>query len=96
MLEVALPYKEVVNAIYNSLTSAPGQVTKFNWQIYKYFYHFLKIFYDATVCLSGVYYPTAHHEIHKLYKIANQFEIHREVLMFKSDMEFMDIKFKKY
>ena len=56
----------------------------------------MKVFYDATVCLSGVYYPTSHHAIHKLYEIANQFDIHRKVSIFAEVVASMGAKFKKY
>ena len=45
---------------------------------------------------SGVYYPTFHHELHKLYDIINAFELHRGVKVFKSTIAFIENKFKKY
>ena len=82
MLETALPYQEVISTVYNAASSAPGDLSSLDWQICQCFYQFLKVFYDATVCLSGVYYPTSHHTIHKLYEIANQFDMHLKVPIF--------------
>ena len=82
MLEAWLLYKEVVDAVHNSSRSTLGVLTEVDWQIYKCFYYFLMVFYDATVCLSGIYYPTSHHAMHKLYEISNQFEMHRKAPIF--------------
>ena len=96
MLEAALPYQEVISAVYEAASSTPGELSRLDWQICECFYQFLKVFYDATVCLSGVYYPTSHHAIHKLYEIANQFHIHRNIPMFAKAVASMETKFKKY
>ena len=66
-----------------------------NWQICECFYYFLKVFYDAIICLSSVYYVTSYHAIHKLYEISNQFKMHTEVLIFSDAVTYMEEKFKK-
>ena len=96
MLDACLPYKDVITAVYNSSSGRPGDLSEIDWQICECFYYFLKVFYDATVTLSGVYYPTSYYAIHKLYEIANQFDMHREVPIFKDAAIFMELKFKKY
>ena len=95
MLEVALSYKDMVTTYYNG-RNADRLLTEADWQICQCFYYFLKVFYDATVTLSGVYYPTSHHALHKLYDIANAFEMHRDVEIFSATVAFMENKFKKY
>ena len=96
ILEAALHYQEVISAVYNAASSTPGNLSRLDWQICECFYQFLKVFYDATVFLSGVYYPTSHHAIHKLYKIVNQFDIHRKVPIFAEAVASIEAKFKKY
>ena len=88
--------RKLLTAAYNSSSGRLGDQSKVDWQICECFYYFLKVFYNATVTLSGVYYPTSHHAIHKLYEIANQFDMHREVAIFKDAVAFMELKFKKY
>ena len=95
MLEAALPYKEVVSSFFNT-RCLDGMLTDLDWQIGMCFYYFLKVFYDATVQLSGVYYPTSPHALHKLFDIAKAFDLHRGVDMFAQCVEFMEAKFKKY
>ena len=96
MLEAALLYQEVISAVYNAASSTPSDLSRLDWQICECFYQFLKVFYISMVCFSGVYYPTFHHIIHKLYEIANQFDMYREVPIFKDIVAFMEQKFKKY
>ena len=95
MLKACLPYKEVINGYYN--THCPdSQLTDLDWEIGTCFFYFLKVFYDATVQLSGVYYPTSPYALHKLYDIAATIDMHRNSELFKTTVEFMEAKFKKY
>ena len=71
-------------------------LTDLDWQIGTLFYYFLKVFYDATVQLSGVCYPTSPYALYKLFDIAKGFDLHRGVDMFAQCVEFMEAKFKKY
>ena len=89
-LDACLPYKKGITAMYNSSSGRLGELSEVDWQIYECFYYFLKVFYDARVTLSSVHYPTFHHAIHKLYKIINQFDMHREVPIFKDIVAFME------
>ena len=58
MLKSALPY-------------AKEKLTDGDWYVATVFVEFLKVFYDATVELSGVYYPTSPLALHKLYDMAD-------------------------
>ena len=94
MLKACLPYKEVINGYYN--THCPdSQLTDLDLEIGSCFFYFLKVFYDATIQLSGVYYPTSLYALHKLYDIAATIEMHRNIKLFQTTVEFMEAKFKK-
>ena len=73
-----------------------GMKTDLDWKIGTCFYYFLKVFYDATVQLSGVCYPTSPYALYKLFYIAKAFDLHRDVDMFAQRVELMEAKFKKY
>jgi hypothetical protein len=45
-------------------------LTDEHWAVGQKVFKFLELFYDATVALSGVYYPTSALMIHYLVKIA--------------------------
>lgn len=57
---------------------------------------FLKTFKEATVLLSGSYYPTTHHMIPTLVNVAHIFKLYQEHSTFGDMMKKMLRKFKKY
>ena len=49
-----------------------------DWHIANKYLEFLKVFYDSTCILSGVYYPTSPLTIHQLYEMTDLFHIYRD------------------
>ena len=76
ILKSTLDYKNVITVFY-TLKIGFVQLEDFDWFIVEKFVQFLKFFYDATVSLSGVYYPTSPLVLHYLVKIAQLFLITR-------------------
>jgi hypothetical protein len=56
----------------------------------------LKVFYDSTVLLSGVYYHTSCLALTQLMLIAQNFEDYRDDVIFTDCIDKMETKFKKY
>jgi hypothetical protein len=59
-----------MHAHYPRAEGTPFLLTDEHWAIAEKVLHFLELFYDSTVVLSGVYYPTSPLMIHYLVKIA--------------------------
>ena len=56
----------------------------------------LKVFYDSTCILSGVYYPTSPLAIHQLYKMNDLFHTYRDDNFFGETVQKMEKKILKY
>ncbi|XP_066323573.1 zinc finger BED domain-containing protein RICESLEEPER 2-like [Miscanthus floridulus] len=84
MLKHLLPYKDVFSVFINS-NYGSTLLTASHWYIANKILEFLEVFYDSTVTLSGVYYPTSplilHHlldiitHLHKSSKDQNLFSV---------------------
>jgi hypothetical protein len=59
-----------LHAQYPRAEGEPFLLTDEHWNMAQKVLTFLELFYDATVTLSGVYYPTSPLMIHYLVKIA--------------------------
>jgi hypothetical protein len=57
---------------------------------------FLELFYDSTVVLSGVYYPTAPLVLHHILDIAEHLHIAEHDQNFRSIAISMKLKFLKF
>ena len=57
---------------------------------------FLKLFYDSTVALSGVYYPTSPLMIHHIVKIAVHLHKYQHDEHLRSVVQSMIDKYNKY
>jgi hypothetical protein len=68
MLKHLLPYKDVFSVFINSNYGSTLLTSK-HWHIAQKILDFLEIFYDATVTLSGVYYPTSPLILHSMLDI---------------------------
>ena len=70
MLKHLVPYKNIfsmfINANYGSTL-----LTASHWYIVEKILEFLEIFYESTVVLSGVYYPTSPLILHHLLEISS-------------------------
>ncbi|XP_066361541.1 zinc finger BED domain-containing protein RICESLEEPER 2-like [Miscanthus floridulus] len=68
MLKHLLPYKDVFSVFINS-NYGTTLLTASHWYIADKILEFLEVFYDSTVTLSGVYYPTSSLILHHLLDI---------------------------
>jgi hypothetical protein len=71
-------------------------LTDEHWAVAKKVLSFLELFYDATVALSGVYYPTSPLMIHYLVKIALHLQTYANDCHIRSVVQPMIDKYNKY
>jgi hypothetical protein len=95
MLEHLLPYKEVFTVFINS-NYGSELLTLNHWYVAEHMFKFLKIFYESTVILSGVYYPTAPLALHQMIDIAEHLQAAESNEHFKHVARPMKMKFLKY
>ena len=95
MLKHLVPYKHVfsvfINANYGSTL-----LTARHWYIAEKILEFLKIFYESTVVLSGVYYPTSLLILHHLLDIASHLHASEKDQNLIAVVYPMKLKFLKY
>jgi len=74
MLKILLPHRSTfstfIEANYPRPAGSPFLLTDDHWDMATKMLQFLELFYDSTVTLSGVYYPTSPLMIHHIVKIA--------------------------
>ena len=70
MLKHLVPYKDVFSMFINANYGSQLLSTR-HWHVAKKILEFLEIFYESTVVLSGVYYPTSPLILHHLLDIAS-------------------------
>ena len=95
MLERCKEYEYIITLFVNT-NSGKQLVTETDWLVAGHFREFLKVFYDATTILSGVYYPTSCLVIEWLWTIANAFKENRDDALLRPIIEPMQTKFLKY
>jgi hypothetical protein len=66
------------------------------WNVAKALVKFLEIFYDATISLSGVYYPTSPLIMHTLVDIASHLKAFENNVLLSSMVSRMKLKYCKY
>ena len=71
-------------------------ITDDTWEVAKGLVKFLEIFYDATVSLSGVYYPTSPLMMHALVDIASHLKAFENNVLLSSLVSRMKLKYCKY
>ena len=100
MLEKILSYCELISTILQAQhaigSDGRALVTASSLHIMGTFNKFLKIFYDCTVLLSGVYYPTANLILHNLLEIASLLREHENNALAGDAIFFMKKKYLKY
>ncbi|KAK0574519.1 hypothetical protein LWI29_024902 [Acer saccharum] len=101
MLENCLPYDTTISGFYNMKLAELGRpqseaLTPDDWYVAKVFVEFLKIFYDATVTLSGVYYPTSCEAIHRIVEMSEAINNYRVDEHLGIAVVAMEAKLKKY
>jgi hypothetical protein len=95
MLEHLLPYKEVFTVFIN-YNYGSELLKNTHRYIAEHMFKFLRIFYESTVILSGVYYPTAPLALHQLIDIAEHLKQAEKDDNFKHVARPMKMKFLKY
>ena len=63
------------------------------WHICETMYKFLATFYDSTVTLSGVYYPTAHMIVHHILEIATHLKAYENDVILLEAVAKMKLKY---
>jgi hypothetical protein len=95
MLKHLLPYKDVFSVWLNS-NYGDQLLTAQHWYVAEQIMVFLELFYDSTVVLSGVYYPTAPLALHHILDIAEHLKKAERDENFRSIAFPMKLKFLKY
>ncbi|XP_066163515.1 zinc finger BED domain-containing protein RICESLEEPER 1-like [Oryza sativa Japonica Group] len=100
MLRHVLPYKDLLTVFLqsNNATNSDGQLimSEPTWYVVEKFAAFLEIFHDATVALSGVYYPTANLMLHKILEIATLLQENENDHLLSAAVFHMKQKYLKY
>jgi hypothetical protein len=95
MLKHLLPYKDVFSVFINS-NYGSTLLTVRHWYVAMKILEFLEFFYDSTVTLSGVYYPTSPLALHHLLEIITHLtECEKDTNMFQIVYP-MKLKYLKY
>lgn len=95
MLKHLVPYKTVfsvfINSHYESQLLPPN-----HWYVAEKILEFLELYYDSTVVLSGVYYPTSPLVLHHILEIASHLKACERDLNLRTIVFPMQLKFLKY
>ena len=95
MLKHLVPYKHVFSVFINSNYGSELLSIRY-WYIAEKILEFLELFYDSTVVLSGVYYPTSLLILHHLLEIASHLHASEKDQNLIVVVYPMKIKFLKY
>jgi hypothetical protein len=95
MLKHLLSYKDVFSVWLNSIYGLE-LLTAQHWYVADQIMVFLELFYDYTIILSGVYYPTAPLILHHILDIAEHLQKAKRDQNFRSIVNPMKLKFLKY
>ncbi|KAK2655800.1 hypothetical protein Ddye_008852 [Dipteronia dyeriana] len=101
MLQNCLEYDTTITCFYNMKLTKTGQLSPKllstdDWYVAKIFVQFLKFFYNATVILSGVYYPTSSQAIHHIVEMSELLNSYREDEHLGAAVVVMETNLKKY
>ena len=95
MLDSCLPYANIIS-YFVANNRGPHYLVENDWQIAKVFHSFLKTFYQSTLQLSGVYYPTSPLVIHTIIKISELFIKNKDNEILNAPIKAMQNFFLKY
>jgi hypothetical protein len=95
MLKHMLPYKNVFSIFINSHYGSE-LLTRNHWYVAEKILEFLKLFYDSTVVLSGVYYPTSLLILHHILEITSHLHACERDQNLRAVVGPMNLKFLKY
>ena len=90
------PFTTFIQAQYPRDEGEPLLLTEDHWMMAQKVLSFLELFYDATVTLSGVYYPTSPLMIHYLVKISLHLKNYANDVHIRSVVQPMIDKYNKY
>jgi hypothetical protein len=100
MLKHLVPYRRTFSVFletnYPRCEDEPLLLTHDNWNVAEKVLSFLELFYDSTVHLSVVYYPTAPLQLHHLILIAKNLKAHEKDKMLRPIVLPMQDVFFKY
>ena len=100
MLRHLLPHKETfhtfIESNYPRAKGGPFLLTHDHWAMAIKILEFLELFYDSTVALSGVYYPTAPLMVHHIVKIAIHLHKYQNDEHIRTVVQPMIDKYNKY
>jgi hypothetical protein len=91
-----IPFTTFMHAHYPRAEGEPFLLTDEHWVAAEKVFKFLELFYDATVALSGVYYPTSPLMIHYLVKIAIHLKNYANDMHIRAVVQPMIDKYNKY
>ena len=95
MLKHLMPYRTVFSVFINLQFGYPLLVEQ-HWYIAEKVLQFLELFYDSTVALSGVYYPTSPSVLHHILEIASHLHDYEHDSNLCNVVAPMKAKFLKY
>lgn len=100
MLKHLLPHRSTFSVFiqtqYPLQEGDPPLLTTNHWTIGEKVLSFLQLFYDSTVALSGVYYPTSPLMLHQILKIARHLNNYENDELLRQAVVPMKDKFLKY
>jgi len=100
MLKTLLPHRSTfstfIEANYPRPTGSPFLLTDDHWEMVEKMLKFLELFYESTVDLSGVYYPTSPLMIHHIVKIAIHLHKYQHDEHLRAIVQSMIDKYNKY
>lgn len=99
MLKHLLPHKSTFDVFiqtqYRQVTGK-NLLTKDDWYVAEKILEFLELFYEATVALSGIYYPTSSLMLHQLIEIAGHLHKYEHDKLLGPSVGPMKAKYLKY
>ena len=95
LLKHLLPYKNVFSVFINSHYGSQLLTTN-HWYFAEKLLEFLELFYDSTIVLSGVYYPTSPLVLHHILEIASHLHACEKDHNLRAIVYHMKLKFLKY
>jgi hypothetical protein len=100
MLKHLVPHRSTFSVFiqtqYPMQEGSPPLLTSNHWTVADKVLSFLQLFYDCTVALSGVYYPTSPLMLHQILKIARHLNTYENDELLRQAVVPMKDKFLKY
>ena len=95
MLKHLIPYNDIFSVFINSRYGSE-LLTRYHWHVAEKVMEFQQLFYDSTVVLFGVYYPTSLLVLHYILEIASHLHAAERDHNFRNIVTLMKLKFLKY